>query len=411
MAHMGHPHKGLQMAHVAGTKGKGSTATILARILTEHGLRTGLYTSPHLVDLRERFVIDGGLAPKEAVVSLVNRLSPYLERERERDRQDSPTFFEILTALGFAHFREEAVDAAVIEVGLGGRLDSTNVITPLVSVITTVDFDHTDKLGNTLTQIAGEKAGIIKPGVPVVSSPQHAEAMAVIEAKAREMNAPLTVLSEGERLHGVRVQTGAAERGVRFSLAGLRRRYEDFFLPMLGEHQAVNAGAAILAAEILEEKGLVRLDAEAVRRAVASTRVPGRIEVVSETPLTVIDTAHNPVSARALRKALGEYFSYEKLVLLIAMVRDKDIEGFLRVLAPLAGAVVTTQIENPRALDAESLRQAVERIGFAGKLEAHPDPPSALKRAQALTGPRDLLCITGSFYLAGKVKELTGGMR
>jgi dihydrofolate synthase/folylpolyglutamate synthase len=414
VAHMGDPHAGMKMAHIAGTKGKGSTATVLADILSAHGLRTGLFTSPHLVDLRERIVIDGEMAPKPAMLALVNRLAPYVERERLRDKLDSPTFFEILTALGFAYFKDERVDCAVIEVGLGGRLDSTNVITPLVSVITTVDFDHTDKLGNTLAQIAGEKAGIIKPGVPVVVSPQRDEAMGVIAARAREVGAPLIALgvdAGAPSCAGIKPAKEIGRRGVRFSMRGTRGRYVDLFLGLLGEHQAVNAAVAIVAAEIMAEKGLFALKEDALRGALASARVPGRVEVISEKPVTVLDSAHNPVSARALRKTLEEYFTWRRLVLLIGMVKDKDIAGFLREIAPMAGVAVTTQVDNPRAADADSLRQAVKEVGFAGEVEAIPDPVAALRRAQALTGPQDLLCITGSFYLAGKMKELHEGTR
>jgi dihydrofolate synthase/folylpolyglutamate synthase len=410
MAYMGDPHRGLKMAHIAGTKGKGSTAIILAQILTAHGLRTGLFTSPHLVDLRERIVIDGEMIPKPALLALVNRLAPYVERERQKALLDSPTFLEILTALGFAYFKDETVDCAVIEVGLGGRLDSTNVITPLVSVITTIDFDHTDKLGNTLAQIAGEKAGIIKPGVPVVTSPQHDEAMQVIAAKARDLAAPLiSPLVPRPSSLAPRPSPG---RGLRFSVVGRRQRYDNLFLPLLGEHQAVNAGVAIVTAEILSEKGLFTLKEDALRRALQAVRVPGRVEVISEKPLIILDSAHNPVSARALRKTLAANFDYGKLVLLIGMVKDKDIPGFLREILPIAYAVITTQVDNPRAADAESLRQAVKDTGFKGDIVAIADPAAALLRGKKdLTGPRDLLCITGSFYLAGKIKELREGIR
>ncbi len=406
MAAVGNPHLGLKMAHVAGTKGKGSTATMLASVLTRHGLRTGLFTSPHLVDLRERFVVDGRLADKQAVVERVNRLVPYLEAERRRDRRDSPTFFEIITALGFSHFQAEAVDAAVIEVGLGGRLDSTNVITPLVSVITTIDFDHTDKLGNTLAAIAGEKAGIIKAGVPVVCSPQHDEALRVVLQKAQEMRSPLTLVGRDASLSGVAGATRSGRRGVRFSLTTGKQRYDDLFVPLLGEHQAVNAAAAVVTAEILQQKGLLQLRDDALRQALETVRVPGRVEVVSETPLIVIDTAHNPVSVRALCRTLASNLRFDRLVLLIAMVKDKDIAGFLREILPRAAAVVATKVDNPRAADAEYLRDEIVKLGFTGPTAALPDPREAFDRALSLTGPRDLLCVTGSFYLAGRVKEL-----
>ncbi|MEW6354762.1 MAG: folylpolyglutamate synthase/dihydrofolate synthase family protein [Planctomycetota bacterium] len=402
LASVGNPHEKQKFVHIAGTKGKGSTAILLASILSAHGLRTGLLTSPHLVHVEERITVDGEMMPKPRVIEVMNRLAPHIDAVRARNPREAPTYWEILTAVAFLHYFEERCDISVIEVGLGGRLDSTNVIMPGACVITRIDYDHTEKLGKTLAKIAGEKAAIIKDRVPVVVSPQPAEAYTVIESRARE--------TRSELLHPCRVLSSInAERegrpGILVSLEGRRRRYEDLFLPVIGEHQAENVATAVAAAEAIEAQGLVTLSADTVRECLSAVRIPGRIEIISHYPMVVLDCAHNVVSARALKRAITGRLRYDRMVLLMGMSMDKDVDGFLSEIVPLADRVIFTKVDNPRAADAHDLAERSRRLCPVA-VEAIPDPAEALAAAQRGLGKADLLCITGSFYLAGKIKEL-----
>lgn len=402
LASVGDPHERQNFVHVAGTKGKGSTASMLAAILSAHGLRTGLFTSPHLVHVEERIQIDGEMMPRQRLLEVMNELAPHVDHVRDCACKEAPTYWEILTAMAFLHYLEEKCDISVIEVGLGGRLDSTNVILPKVSIVTRIDYDHTDKLGTTLTQIAGEKAAIIKEGIPAVVSSQAPEARVVFENRARETGSDLRGPCEA-------ISVKDAERdmrpGIEVSLKGRLRDYPGLFVPVIGGHQAENVATAVAAAEVLEEQGLVKLSVEKMRCALHRLYIPGRIEVISRNPLTILDCAHNVVSARALRRAIQSRFAWERMVLLIGMSKDKDIDGFLQELAPMASRVVLTQVDMPRAADAYDLAERCRRMSHVSA-EAVLGPARALRTARRGLGESDLLCITGSFYLAGKIKEV-----
>ena len=325
MDRLGNPEKKYPILHVAGTKGKGSTSALMASALNAAGYKTGLYTSPHLQDYVERIQIDGVPVLHAGLVELVEQVKPHVAAV------PMLTTFEITTAIGLLYFARQKVDAAVIEVGLGGRLDATNIVTPRVSVITSLSYDHMAVLGNTLTLIAGEKAGIIKPGIPVVSSPQKDEARVVLERVAQERNAPLTLVGRdvsfaaGEHSLDGQTLTVSIKKAAGDQKAGIETSPESVILrlPLLGQHQVVNAATAYAA---LHESGL-DIRNEAIAKGFASVKWPCRFEVVRREPPVVIDSAHNADSARRLRQALDDYFPGRPVIWIFAILEDKDASG------------------------------------------------------------------------------------
>lgn len=389
---LGNPQQHFRSIHIAGTNGKGSTAAMLSSILKEHGFRVGLYTSPHLVRFTERFQIDNREATPERILSVFEKIRPLLN-----DREP-PTYFEMVTAMAFLYFAEEKVDWAVVEVGMGGRLDATNLIRPEVSVITTVSFDHQEYLGNTLPAIAREKAGIIKNGIPVVTGVRQPSAQSAIKTACLKNGAPLFRL--GVDYHIRRNPNGSFQyRGPGWQLPSVE-------IGLVGPHQAQNAATALATLEVLERKGAFVLDRDAILRGLSSTRWPARLEVLHERPLIILDGAHNAPGAEALREALKTSFTYRRLHLVLGIMADKDIRGIFRRLLPLAETVIFTQPKYARAASAEELM----RLAGPAASGAHviPDPASAIEQARLLADPDDLICITGSLYFAGEVKEIFG---
>jgi len=379
LAAIGNPERAFLSLHIAGTKGKGSTAHLAEAILREAGIRTGLYTSPHLVEMRERIRLDGAPISEEKFTRTMAEMEPELRRLR-------PTYFEIMTAASFLAFARAGVDTAVVEVGLGGRLDATNVILPAACAITTIDFDHMDKLGHTLEAIAGEKAGIIKPGVPVVSSPQTPAARRVLEARSKPVFPRFRVLSRGGFV-------------LKFEVDGPGGRPLACALPALGEHQAANAATALA----LVERSGVRITPQLVRRAFQKVRLPGRVEVVGRRPWLIVDAAHNPVSARALSKALASV-PRRRTVLVFGASADKDYGSMLRTLLPGADLAIFTRAANPRAAAPSDLRKhAGNRPAVTAGSVAR-----ALAMARKAAGPGDAIVVTGSFYVAGEALGLIG---
>ncbi len=413
LALVGDPHLGLKCVHIAGTKGKGSTAAMIAAVLQAAGMRTGLYTSPHLSAIEERIVIDGQPCSQSEFASLAAELEAAVEKlplHGTAKETGGPTFFEVTTAMAFLHFARQKVDCAVLEVGLGGRLDSTNVCQPQVSIITSISFDHTRQLGNTLAAIASEKAGIIKPGVPVVSGVTSDEPREVIRRVAREAGAPL--LERGSEFD---FRTGPP-RSARQAMDYRQGPYElcDVGLGMIGEHQAANAAVAICALRRLVEQGW-SIDERAIRGGLAAANVPARIELAGERPAVIVDVAHNVASIEALLRVLAERFRSRQRVLIFASSKDKDTAGMLRLLVPRFDNVVLTRyIENPRAVELETLEQlATSLLGTAGgngdlrpAIHAVATPGEAWQMARRLAGPDDLICITGSFFLAAELRPL-----
>ena len=402
LAELGRPHRRLPVIHVAGTKGKGSTALMLAAVFRSAGLRVGLYTSPHLVDLRERIVVDGSPISPQDFCREMNQVAEAVETVGARFAEHPPTFFEIITALALLHFHREAVGLAVVEVGLGGRLDATNVVAPLASVITTVSIDHTVQLGGTLRAIAAEKAGIIKPGVPLVSGPQEPEALEIIEERARGAGAPLLLVGREVEVTGVRA---LEPPGLEFDLRAARGWRRGLRLGLLGPHQATNAAVAVAAAEQAAGRGGLPLTEEAVERGLGRVRAPARVEIVAEEPTMVLDAAHNPASGRALAEALAFHFGSRPVVLLVGMAADKDVAGTLREVLPLARAVVATTNLSPRSAKPEDLAQLAREAGCR-EVHAEGDVPKAFALARQLCQPGEMLVVTGSFYLAGAVRRL-----
>ncbi|HET6441407.1 MAG TPA: folylpolyglutamate synthase/dihydrofolate synthase family protein [Phycisphaerae bacterium] len=402
---LGSPERRFRSVHVAGTKGKGSTAAILHALALEGGLRAGLYTSPHLVDIRERIRVGREDIPAEALRALVADAQPHVDRMRAAG--DPPTFFEIFTALAFRHFADEAVDLAVVEVGLGGRLDATNVLRPDVSVVTSVSMDHTHQLGRTLESIAAEKAGIVKPGVPVVCQPQRPEAMAVVERAAQDARAPLTLVGRD-----VTYTWAPAERaGIRLAVRTPHAAYDDLFLPLLGEHQAVNAATAIAAAERAGPLA-ERLTPERVRGGLRRVHWPGRMELVPGRPDLLLDGAHNRASMERLMEGLAQHFPGRPRVFVFASAADKDVDGMLAVLAEKGGGapVVFTRTDNPRAADPVDLADSFRARGGRGA-ETAVDTPAALEAARKRVARGGLVVVCGSLYLVGEVKALVSSSR
>ena len=399
---VGSPQRAFPAVHIAGTKGKGSTATMVRAILGAAGKRAGLYTQPHLVDMTERATVDGEPISQVAFAAVVDEMRPYVERLREERPHESPTFFELVTTLAFRHFAKEAVDFGVIEVGLGGRLDATNVCAPAVCGISLIDFDHTAQLGNTLDKIAFEKAGIVKPGVPVVSWPQPPEAAEVIARVAAARGAPLIRVGEDVTVRDVRLEAG--ERPVtRFTVRGRLDEYPDLALPMLGRRQAVNAALAVGLVEELAKQGRLELTRETVARGLAAASAPARMEVFPGSPTVLLDGAHNVISIRSVCETLDELFPGRRVVLVFAAAADKDVAGMLELLLPRTRRAVFTRSRSPRAMAPPAIR---ELAGGAVEAETCDDALDAFARAKAGADPEDLILVTGSFYLAGLIRPV-----
>jgi dihydrofolate synthase/folylpolyglutamate synthase len=412
---LGDPHRALRIVHVAGTKGKGSTSTLIAAALSAGGVRTGLFTSPHLHRLEERFQIDGAAIGPDALLGLIDRVMPAVEAldgGPGAEARRPLTFFEITTAMGLTHFAEVGVGAVVLEVGLGGRLDSTNVVRPVVAAITSISYDHTRQLGGTLGAIAGEKAGIIKRGGTVVSGVRGSDARAAIDRVAWRRRASLRVA--GRDFDYVYEPPAAPldrpARG-RVAVTTWRRRWAPLDVPFHGGHQAANAAVAIAALEALGERDpSLRVDEAAVAAGWDGLTMPARVEVVSTRPLVVIDGAHNAASARALAETLVTHFPARRRVLVFGTTRDKDLAGQLRWLRPLFDAVVATRyVENPRAVAPSEVAAAAARLGYP-EIQVADTPAEALERAGVLAGDDALVCVTGSLFLAAETRAIALGL-
>ena len=399
---LGNPQDELKIIHVAGTNGKGSTCRYIYSVLQASGYRVGLYTSPFLEFFNERIELDGKYISDDDLAEYTDRVLKCAEKMVARGEQ-SPTEFEVITAIAFLYFKEKGCDFAVMEVGLGGRGDSTNVCkSPLISVITSISYDHTDRLGNTLAEIAAEKAGIIKEGCPVVTSAEADEALTVIEEKAAECGSmyfetrhiPYTVRAKS--LEGISFDT--VIQGVPF---------ENIELSMLGEHQIKNAICALSALNILEEQGDVALHRDAIYRGLKAARQTGRFEVMSakdEKPIVVIDGAHNPDGASALRKAVNEYLTGKKILMVTGMLADKDTESILKEFTAITDSFISTEPENPRKMDAESLKAEIEAMG--ADCESFPDCRAAVQAAAERGKDFDAVLYAGSLYMIGAIRGL-----
>jgi dihydrofolate synthase/folylpolyglutamate synthase len=402
---LGNPQAKYPIIHVAGTKGKGSVCALTASALQAGGYKVGLYTSPHLLDFTERIQISGEPISHETLVELVEGVKPTVAKIPKL------TTFEITTALALLAFAKQNVDAAVVEVGLGGRLDATNIVTPKISVITSLSYDHMAVLGDTLAKIAGEKAGIIKEGVPIVSAPQKEDALEVLERVASERNAPLSLVGrdvsftrlsyslDGQTLSVMalpapvpQAQVSRAER----SRSASTQRIE-LKIPLLGFNQIENAATSYAA---LKASGLEISD-EAIQKGFAQVKWPARFEILRREPPVVIDSAHNRESAMRLRETLDEYFPNRPVILVFCALEDKDISGMLEELKPRLERVVATHADHPRAPSAEWIAEQVKKAGIPA--EAVSSVNSALERALELARERKLVLSAGSVAFAGEI--------
>lgn len=386
------PHRAYPAVHVAGTKGKGSTCAFLASMLKAAGCRTGLYTSPHLLDFRERFRVDGTMITEAEMAAVVDRIRPLAGREL--------TYFEVTTACAFLWFKQRRVDAAVVEVGLGGRLDATNVLLPEVTILTPIGLDHLSKLGRTLGEIAREKAGILKPGVPAVVAPQQSEAEDRIRRAAGSVGAPLRWVEQEVQIQDVRLSPD----GTRAAFQSPVRTYRDLTIPLLGRHQVANAAAALRAAELFSERHPeIRLESDVVRQGILRTDWPGRCQRLPGNPPILLDGAQTRESAQALRGTVQELFPGRRVCLIVGISTDKDLEGIAEVWGPWAGRIFLTQASVPRAEPVERLERVFRK--FPAPCEKAVSVDAALRRARDTANPGDLLVVSGSLFVVAQMLE------
>jgi len=404
--YLGNPQDGLKAIHIAGTNGKTSTSRMIERLLRSLDLRTGLYTSPHLVHPRERISIDGEPISVKNFEEVFNQVEPFLEIVDEKIPGGSVTFFEVLTAMAFVSFSDTPVDVISLEVGMGGRWDATNVLTPMVSVITPIDLDHQEYLGNTVEKIALEKTGIIKENIPVIVSFQSKDAAKIILAKAIENNSP--IMREGIELDVLERSVGIG--GQQLTIANPYGTHSELFLPLFGKHQASNAAVSLTAVEAFLDR---QIDHDLVQEAFAEFSSPGRLQVLKRNPTIVIDAAHNPAGIKATKQGITESFQFDNLILILAFMGDKDVNQILEELKGFAQVVILTQTNSARALSVVDLAKKVKNISqFATRIESSDNSSEAIKLAIDIA--KDLgnsagIIALGSVVLAGEIGLLIKG--
>lgn len=395
---LNHPEKELRVIHVAGTNGKGSVCQYLYRALLENGYQTGLFISPFIEKFHERIQFAGSYITDEELQSYTEQVVAKTE-EMVAEGFDSPTEFEVVTAIALLYFAKKKADPVILEVGLGGRGDSTNIVEkPLVSIITSISYDHMQQLGNTLAEIAGEKAGIIKPGVPVVSNVAEREAAAVIARKAYEKGC---VLYDAAKLKYNLRQMSAAGAALDLHIYGTD--YADVRISMAGKHQAENAKTALTALEILRKQGIIKVSRDRLYKGIALAKQPGRFETVQENPRIILDGAHNEAGAGALREAAASCFPGQKILLVTGILADKDIEAVTDELRQITKDFIVTEPDNPRKLPADELAQILSRKGARCRIAANAEEAF---RIAVNTENMDVIIFAGSLYLIGKIREL-----
>jgi dihydrofolate synthase/folylpolyglutamate synthase len=393
---LGNPHHDLKVIHIAGTKGKGSTSAMTASILKESGFKVGLYISPHLVTFRERISINDEMISRDQVCEMVERIRPQVDELRKQEEKiGNISFFDVYTALALLFFKQEKVDFTVLEVGLGGRLDATNVVKPLVSIITQISYDHMSALGNTLEAIAREKAGIIKDNGYVVTSPQEPEAMQVIRDTCAEKIAMLFTVGKDIKYYKI-------ENNL-FDVSGRLGTYKNLRVGLLGDHQIINAVTAIGAMECLWFHG-ISVSEESIKNGLGGVKWHGRVEVIQRNPIIILDVAHNAASAKALRDTIEANFKYDKLILILEVSQQKDVKGMGQYLCPMADVFILTKMNNPRAMKPEDIKTELKE--FRDDFIITRNVKSALETAKSIASPSDLICITGSLILAGEAMRV-----
>ncbi len=411
---MGDPQRAFPMVHLTGTNGKTSTTRMVERILREMGLRTGRFTSPHLHDMRERISLDGEPISVESFLAAYDDVMPFVEMvDAESQAEEDPqrhvrmTYFEVVVCLAFAAFADAPVDVAVVEVGLGGVWDATSVADGTVAVVTPVSLDHTRLLGSTVEEIATEKAGIIKPGAIAVVGVQEPEAMQVLVDRSDEVGA--TLHAEGVSFGVLGREVGVG--GQQISLRGLAGDYPDLFLPLFGEHQAHNAALAVAAVEAFVGGGEQRLTDEVLRGGLEGVTTPGRLEIVRRSPTVLVDAAHNPAGVQALVEAIRESFTFTRLVGVLAVLQDKDVEHMVQALEPVLDHVVVTRTTSPRAIRPARLGELVAEYFGEDRVTVVDDLPDALDTAAGLAdegGVGGGVIATGSVTTAAEIRQLLG---
>jgi len=421
---LGNPHTEMKIIHVAGTNGKGSTCSMIDSILRAKGYRVGLYTSPYLEVFNERMRVNGVNISDDDLAKLTQRVMEAVFYMRENNL-GSPTEFEVVTAIGFLYFKEQAVDFLVLEVGMGGRLDATNVVMPQVSIITPISMDHEQYLGNTLSDIAYEKCGIIKPNIPVIAAPQDEEAMRVIEDVCKSRGCALRKVNGEGRIDGNNDSISYKFlhdnlKGLFFDLRTPRALYQGLNIELLGVHQIENAATAVGAVEALEQYG-VSVGKAAVYEGLKNAKWPGRLEIICHDPTVLIDGAHNIAGIQTLKKALERHFSQKKKILVLGILEDKDYTHMIEQLVPMADIVISTVPDNPRALSSEKLVSTILEV-FPNKvvigdeentidedrirLYSRKEIEAAIDLANALANPEDMIIYAGSLYMIGTVRSL-----
>lgn len=393
---LGNPHKAFRSVHIAGTKGKGSTATMLAEMVRANDIKVGLYTSPHILDIRERIRVNGDMISEAEFARMIARIASVAKAAKV----SSPTYFEVLTAAAFQYFAESEIELAVVEVGMGGRLDSTNVISPEAIGITSISLDHMAQLGPNLESIAAEKAGVIKKGVPIICAPQPPSVKEVIRKAAEEAGAPLR-FSDEEADYSYRFEfSRAIGRHARICLTTPTSRFEHLPVPLPGEHQAINCGLALGLLDTLKNKGFEIDDQKAVT-GLSEVHLPGRMQLIRESPRIIVDGAHNSASVDALMRAIGQNITYDSMVVIFGCFKDKDITGMIRRIQVGADKVIFTSTGHPRSADpAELAAMYTEASGKMAQVARSLD--HAMPIAMGAVGRDDVICITGSFYLVAE---------
>ncbi len=397
LALLSSPQTNFDIVHVAGTKGKGSTCAMLASVLKSSMLKVGLFTSPHLLNVRERVQVDGEWISEDAFASILSEIEPVQTRLGVR-RRSYRTTFELLTATALMHFRKQEVDVAVLETGLGGRLDATNVVDPRLCVMTRIGYDHTGVLGEKLSAIASEKAGIIKQGTPVVVGPQVPEALGVIMDAAKSKSSPVVDVAREFKF-----ESEAAETSQTLSIEGRGLRIDDIELPLLGAHQAENACCAVAASQVLSQE-LKSVDVGSIRRGLSQVRLMGRVEVLKRRPWVVLDCAHNQDSAEALVRTLRDVCAPARRIAIVGVSSNKDAERMLAVLMRYFDRFLVTKADTKRAMPPEQLGDTLRGLG--AQVDVFDRAANAAAAGCSMIGSDDMLCVTGSVYLAGELRPM-----
>ena len=397
---MGDPHKNFKAIHITGTNGKGTTTAIIASILQAADYKVGMFISPHLSSFTERITINGERVQPKAVIDIVKEMKPIIDEMIEDPELRHPTFFEVITAIAFRHFSEQGVDFAVLEVGMGGRLDATNVVQALVSVITNVSLEHTYVLGKSVLEIAEKKAGIIKKGGVLITATQDDEVYSLLSTICEEVGS--RIFRVGKDITFNRLTRNL--EGQSFHLKGISRHYDRLFIPLLGKHQLLNAASAVGAVEALNYHG-IEVSAETIHDGLRNVKWPGRLEVVQENPLVVIDGAKDVEAARAIKEALLEDFPYPRRVAVVSMSSDKNMPEMIGHLAQAVDHfIITTHSVMGRAAKPETIRKEIEKHSKPYSIET--DVGKAVREAMNLAGEEGMVLVVGSVFLAGEAREI-----